>query len=251
MRLTIEFSSNQLIYLPISYNEIIQGFIYANITSEELKNFIHDKGYEYNNKKFKLFTFSRLDGDYSIDLKNKIIIFHNKVTLKISSILPEFIKDIMNTLLMKSHARFGKQKVLVNSVFIESDEIEEKMTVKTLSPIVVYSTISSEKRKFTYYYHPKEQDFKNLIKKNLIDKYRARYKENINGDFNLKLIKMLSNKEEIVYYKNFLIKGYNGVFEISGDYNLLKIAYDSGLGAKNAQGFGMIEKVNKGERENL
>ena len=32
-------------------------------------------------------------------------------------------------------------------------------------------------------------------------------------------------------------------YEIEGDPRLLKVAYNAGLGAKNAQGFGMIDVI--------
>jgi len=47
----------------------------------------------------------------------------------------------------------------------------------------------------------------------------------------------------IVYYKDFLIKGYSGKYKIRGDKRLLELALDAGVGSKNSQGFGCIEQI--------
>lgn len=40
-----------------------------------------------------------------------------------------------------------------------------------------------------------------------------------------------------------MIKGWLGIYEKDGDPRLLKLAYSAGLGAKNSQGFGMIDVI--------
>jgi CRISPR-associated endoribonuclease Cas6 len=40
-----------------------------------------------------------------------------------------------------------------------------------------------------------------------------------------------------------VIKGWFGIYEKDGDPRLLKLAYSTGLGAKNSQGFGMIDVI--------
>jgi len=37
----------------------------------------------------------------------------------------------------------------------------------------------------------------------------------------------------------------SGIYEIDGSEELLQVAFDAGLGSKNSQGFGMIEKYEK------
>ncbi len=60
LRLTLQPKSFSLV-LPIHYNELIQAFIYRNL-SEDLATFLHNKGFSLSEgkRKFKLFTFSRL-----------------------------------------------------------------------------------------------------------------------------------------------------------------------------------------------
>ncbi|MEG6522408.1 CRISPR-associated endoribonuclease Cas6 [Desulfotomaculum sp. 1211_IL3151] len=41
----------------------------------------------------------------------------------------------------------------------------------------------------------------------------------------------------------FIIKGWLGDFVICGDWQMLKIAFEAGLGGKNSQGFGMFKTI--------
>ena len=49
----------------------------------------------------------------------------------------------------------------------------------------------------------------------------------------------------ILKYRNTIIKGYTGVYKITGDPRLKKTAYETGLGSKTSQGFGCF-RVLKG-----
>ena len=61
--------------------------------------------------------------------------------------------------------------------------------------------------------------------------------------FSFRALKVSNKDAKIVYYRDFVIKGWLGIYEIEGDPRLLKLAYSAGLGAKNSQGFGMIDVI--------
>lgn len=48
-------------------------------------------------------------------------------------------------------------------------------------------------------------------------------------------------------FKGTVIKGWTGLYELSLPEPLFQIAYDTGLGSKNSQGFGMVEVVRDGQ----
>jgi len=56
-------------------------------------------------------------------------------------------------------------------------------------------------------------------------------------------------KEPFVFaeqnYKNYKIKGIVGEITLYGDEDLIRVAYECGLGAKNACGFGCIESAKR------
>ena len=241
MRLTLEFGSNEQIVLPLHYNYYIQSFLYRHI-SPELGKFLHDHGFTLEKRRFKMFTFSRLQGKYKI-MKDKIKFFP-PIYLTISSPLDRFISELGNTLLKTDNLELVKNKVHVESIKVHPEpEIKDEIKIKMLSPVVVYSTlITKDGKKKTYYYSPYEDEFTELIDKNLRKKYEALYKKKPRAR-KLKIKIVSKPKEKILLYRGTVIKGWLGTFILNGNRKLLKFAYYSGLGSKNSQGFGMFEVV--------
>ncbi|GAE87593.1 hypothetical protein [Acetivibrio straminisolvens] len=91
MRFIVSIDFDKSLELPFNYNKILQGFIYRNIMDKDLAQFIHDKGFSYEKRKYKMFTFSRLQGKFSIDSKRKKIIYQSPVELIVSSCYDDFL----------------------------------------------------------------------------------------------------------------------------------------------------------------
>jgi len=241
MRITLEFGADGEIILPLHYNYHIQSFLYRHI-SPELGKFLHDYGFTLGKRKFKMFTFSRLRGKYKI-FRDKIKFFP-PVYLTISSPLDRFISELGNTLLKTDDLELVKNKIYVESIKVHSEpEIKDKVKIKMLSPIVVYSTLTTKDgKKKTYYYSPYEDEFTELIDKNLRKKYEALYRKKPRAR-KLKIGIVGRPQEKILLYRNTIIKGWMGTFILNGNRKLLKLSYYSGLGSKNSQGFGMFEVI--------
>lgn len=242
MRVTLELGYEGKLSLPVQYNYPVQGFLYGNIT-EELGAFLHDEGFVYGKRKFKMFTFSRLRGEY--ELKGDRIEFRSPpIRLTISSPYGRFIEEFANTLLRMEEQELGGGKIYVASIKVHPEpEIGTEVMVKTLSPVVVYSTLhTSEGKKKTYYYSPYEAEFGDLMDKNLRKKYVAFYGKDARAR-KLKLEVEGRPGEKIVKYRETVIKGWMGRFVLKGNKKLLKLGYDCGIGSKNSQGFGMVEVV--------
>jgi len=58
MRFKVGIEFDESLELPFNYNKILQGFIYRNIMDKDLARFIHDRGFSYEKRKYKMFTFS-------------------------------------------------------------------------------------------------------------------------------------------------------------------------------------------------
>lgn len=242
MRITILLGSKGKVILPISHNEIIQGFIYRNI-DEDLAAHIHNRGFIYERRRFRLFTFSRLLGRGRIE--ERYFKIPPPIKLVVSSPYNEMVQNLGETLLKKSKVKLGDNEVYVESIEVgfAPEIVEGFINIRMLSPVTVYSTLKKmDGEKKTYYYNPKEEEFSELIRKNLIKKYKAFYQKlPLNQELNIEPIKVTLKDEKIVIYKGIIIKGWMGRYRLSGDKELLKLAYDAGLGAKNSQGFGCFE----------
>ena len=238
--------------MPIHHNYIIQAFVY-NLISSNLAKMLHDKGFEINNRKFKLFTFSRLQGNFKIDKRSNTIIFHPPFTLTISSALDQFIEELANEVLANKNLRIGKTTVKINSIEVPTAELSEKNKIKMLSPATIYSTLKkADGKKKTYYYSPFEKEFSELISQNAKKKIRAFRSGDQNGSeiiepeakIELTPLNVTTRNEKIINYKGTIIKGWTGIYELSGNRKLIKLVYDTGLGGKNSQGFGCFDVIN-------
>ncbi|NME96473.1 CRISPR-associated endoribonuclease Cas6 [Clostridium cochlearium] len=242
MRANLEISFSDKLEVPIQYNYLVQAMILNWLGDEKYQKFIHDKGYEYNNRSYKMYTFSKLYGKFSVNSKNGIITFFDKVNLIVSSLDTRFIQYLASNVIMEDNLRLGKNSVKVNKIETSYNELGNSEKIYTKSPITVYSTLQNADKKKTYYYSPYEEEFNELIRNNLINKYKALYnKFPQNDSFDIKLLSTREPKESVLNYKGTIIKGWNGEFLIKGSKELLQIAYDAGLGSKNSQGFGCIE----------
>lgn len=245
MRFTLTLSSNeQFIFLPIHHNALIQAAIYSNL-SPQLAEQLHEHGYTLDGRKFKLFAFSRIIGNFRILRKENKIRFTSPVQLVISSPVPEFIHDI-SQLLLKRGFRLGNQVLKIDSLIVDYPLVtSDEIIVQTLSPVVTYSTmIRSDGRKYTTYFEPFETDFKQQLAQNIKRKAKLLHGEKVEsmefeispiGKYKRHVIKFVKEGRETI------IKGYSGRFVIKGDPILLQTAIDVGIGAKNSSGHGLLE----------
>ncbi|MDI6851799.1 MAG: CRISPR-associated endoribonuclease Cas6 [bacterium] len=233
--------------LPIHYNRLIQAFIYTNL-DEWLATTLHNVGFKdpASRRRIKFFTFSRLIPSDNVKIKEKFIIFHGNVYLIVASPYSDFIQSFASNLFRKTHLELGSETLELVSVEVEAvPEYRDRILVKTLSPITVYSTVTTaDGRKKVYYYSPFEEDFEILLLKNLQRKARIWFGEEIEGG-SIKPYKVSKKDERILTYQGNLIKGWDGIFELSLPPKLHQMAFDAGLGAKNSSGFGCIEMWEK------
>jgi CRISPR-associated endoribonuclease Cas6 len=229
--------------LPIQYNHLIQSAIYSAIPSD-LAAFLHDEGYAAGGRKYKLWSFSRLMGKFLINKDSNTIAFPEGVRLVISSPDMAFFLPLVNNLLTKKSIRLGDAELQVNEVRLEEQKVDDEvLVVRTLSPVVAYSTLlKPEGGKYTCYYQPGEGEFNKLISVNLRRKYEALYeKQPQEGE--VRITPLDRPRLHVMFYKGTVIKGYTGRLKLHGPRELLQIGLDAGIGGKGSQGYGCVEKA--------
>ena len=240
----INFSSNTEIHLPMSYNYIIQSVLYKFINEESYANFMHNKGYTFNKRSYKLFSFSNiLEKPVHIDREKKRFVFPKDISLYFSSVDNDFFRYVFNSIInVDEYVNIGQNTAVISKIELIRQDISQREIVAAMSPITIYSTLlTPENNKKTYYYNPYEKEFSPYIRKNLINKYVAMYDEEPKNDEFL-IVPKRNIHESIIKYKGFIIKGHTGTFEIEGAQELMDIAFCAGLGGKNSQGMGLIVK---------
>lgn len=245
MRLIVEFraTENERITLPLQYNKAVQGMIYQRVR-EHLPE-LHDKGFVSAGRVFRLFVFSRIEGS-GVKIINGTISFNSPVRIKIGSPNNNFLECLANSLLRTPQIDIGGSPLVVESVAIarNPDFSSGRVKVRAISPITVYSTLmSADGRKKTYYYHPEEKEFSDQITNNIIKKGALLGVDDKEAYFTIEPYRVRNTDLKTVYYKDYVVKGWLGQYLLRGTPELLNIAYDAGIGAKNSQGFGMVEII--------
>ncbi len=268
MRLKLKYITKQKgLLLPLHYNSILQALIYKTF-SEELAASLHDEGFTLNNRHFKLFNFSRIlnrgrkvSGDNLKTLKQQVgidedfyfiskrnaaieeaLYFKNGIEFYFSSPKDILIEDIGNKAITTQKGTLLGQDIFIASIEVMPEpKFSNKMNIKMLSPMTVYSTMKTkEGRSKTYYYSPYEKEFSKLVQRNAQKKYQL-----ITGNVSSGTLKITplyfteKRNRTVVYFKDTRIEGWTGVFVLEGDINLIKVTYEAGLGSKNPEGFGM------------
>jgi len=198
MRIKLSFGVTESFYLPISHNEILQGFIYHHF-DRVLAKYIHNIGFNYEKRKFRLFTFSRITGGVKYDYRKKAFFINSKFSLIVSSPKVEIMESLATVLVNTPELSLGGNKIILDSidVYMQKDNLSDNCIIRMLSPVTVYSTLmTGDGKTKTYYYNPKEADFGELIKKNLQKKYELLYEKVApEDDFKINLLRFDKNKD--------------------------------------------------------
>lgn len=241
MKYRLTFYSPDEILLPVQYNHIMQAALLNWLGDAQYTLFLHDEGYAEGNRKLKLYTFSNINGQYRFYAESKKIGFCGEI-----SFLCSFYEEHGDALLQQNAAkqkplRLGEKRL----AFLKCDVIKEKYedcVVETVSPITIHSTVElPDGRKRTYYYEPHEIEFSEMIRQNLIRKYKAFYGEAPERDeFEIQCVQDEKYKQASIYYQRFVIKGWHGRFVLHGSKEMIEMALLSGLGARNGIGCGCV-----------
>ena len=236
--------------MPIHYGAILQGFIYSQL-EPNLANWLHGDAYSFAKRTFKMFTFSRLTGAFKLDPKTKRIAFDGPIKFQLASHNTQVLASLAEHLLKSQTLRLGQNEVQIGGVEILRPlcvEPDKPVRVKALSPITIYSTFQKPGGgKLTHYYSPLEKDWSPMLLKNLVRKTKAlEWQDDADKTLDYAYIKPFRVSErdkKIISYKGFSIQAWLGTYELKLPQAYFELAYDVGLGGKNAQGFGMIEVV--------
>ena len=238
MQLLIELQKIDQFILPVNYNYLLQSMIYNLLKNkEDLSTQLHERGYQLEGKHFKLFIFSLLQGHFK--MQGKQIEFIDKVHFEIRTIDQSILCTIAESLSNLDELRIGRNLVKILNVKIDQKKLTEtSYKIRMTSPLVVRSTDAETKK--TLYYNPFDTEFHSRIIENFARKYQAYYHKVPTGRFDIEPINFSLKNKFVTIYKDFLITGWKGEFEIRGDAEVLDFLYQVGLGEKNSMGFGMF-----------
>jgi CRISPR-associated endoribonuclease Cas6 len=253
VQLTLVLGAAGPVSLSVHYAGLVQGLLYRVMENPALKSYLHEQGFAYENRRFKLFTFSRLmSGVVRYDRNTGNLLLKPPLYLVICSPVSFILQEIGTGLLRRGWLRLGPARLEVREMYIAALRVAQStVRVRMLSPLVVYSTLlTASGRKFTYYYSPFEPRFSELVRENLAKKHALIHGRPALADgFAIRPVGVTEKDHKITRYKDTIIKGWMGEYELAGDPDLLQVALDAGLGSKNSQGHGCCTLVQRGGKD--
>lgn len=237
MRIEISHNLSKPLVLPLAYQSILQSIIYRNIRDSEEFGELHDEGYQYEKRQFRLFTFSNIFGQAVVYEKN--IIFYNKAKWFLSGNNDNFVLNVKRHM-EENGIDYLKQHINDIVCKEQNNQIEtDDLIINMISPMVAYQTDEVTRKKI--YYSPSDEEFYRLIHDNFVRKYFAYYNKFPESTIDLEPINVNSKDKRVTKFKGIYMTGYKGVYRLFGKKENLNFLYNAGLGSNNSQGFGMFE----------
>lgn len=201
----------------------------------------------HSSQSYKYFTFSQINFHKFKLLKSGLASRNGEIDFLISSPDDYLIRSMVDGFLNDLTVNFAGEKLIVEKIeLLKLPKFENKMNFKTLSPIISRTKKEVDGKMKTRDLAPGDHFFRNL-ENNLINKF-CKYNDLDKLD---KDIKIYSEMRNVKSKRISIEKGEKQTFHraymmdliLEGDLDLIKFAYDSGVGEKSAQGFGMVKLV--------
>ena len=237
MQIIIHMENKNGLRLPFDYGYRVSSAIYRLASAdEEYSAFLHDCGYGEDGRRYKLFTYSPLKGHYRIE--DKRTCFDGDISLEVRSISERFCEAVKSTLLTN-----GSVKIMDTVLPVKMTEIYDRpltaaeADIETVSPIVVSSSADGK----TLYFSPEDDCWEEMINLTLYRKFTAAYDE---GPPSVVKLGLLGKPKKVVTrVKGIWVTGYHARLNLAAHPLVTAFLYETGLGAKNSQGFGMFEEL--------
>ncbi len=247
IKLTYEKAACGNISIPAHYNYDLQGLIYRTF-SEAIGTQLHEEGYLFGNRKFKLFHFSRILEYGKLVVKSatqKYLVYGNKISFYFSSPMDDIVENLGEQAFRKREFQLFNQNLFLTTLEVETPpRIDTQIQIKMLSPMTVYSTLEKpDGGKITHYYHPQDQEFNNSALENARKKYQLIHEkpaEHLSFSLTPQFVSFKQN-HSVIFFKDVPVEAWSGIYKVIGDPELIQVTYESGLGSKNSAGFGMWE----------
>ena len=274
-KLTLETNNSKENLLPLNYQYELSSWIYKtlNYGNEEFAEWLHKEGYTNDYKNFKLFTFSNLFVPRYEIKGDRMKINSREVSMQVSfypiDSLEYFVTGLFNNQQFTIGDKKSKTAFTVQTVEkLPEPEFKDTMEFKTLSPVLI-SYKNTENEKYAEYKHPEDDNYGELLLKNLVAKYNAFYEAEANpaspaadrtgrvkpldpGNLDYTFQSLSKPKSRLITIKSGTkqeskLRGYLYKFSLSAPAELIRLGYYAGFGEKNSLGFGCGEIVEKNE----
>ena len=245
--------------MPMNYQYELSSWVYHVIGTADPNHsgFLHEKGFQSEGRKFKLFTFSQLDmRPYTIEGEN-LRLHGEKLNLTIRFLVDHSLQNFIKGLFSNQDFFLGNKEsgvdLRVEQVqVLPNPEFKPLMRYTCLSPICV-SAIRADNT--AEYLSPEAKNYGERLLNNLIQKQKA-FASYSQPELNSEVLELnptpackfrLLNtpRKKGIHIKldtaqHTQLIGYLFHFELLAPTELHEIGYYAGFGEKNSMGFGCL-----------
>ena len=255
-RLTFRRQGNKRI-LPINYQYELSSWIYRVLgqADQQFATWLHDQGYQFEGKQFRLFGFSNLDLRPFDRQGDRIRMKGDCAKLELGFGLPESGQHFIQGLFAEQSFRLGDQQSQVDFAVETLDLLAPPLFTsqtrwRTLSPVCVSRNREDGS---VHYLHPEEEDYPARLYHNLMRKMQS-YTLAQGGlalpippyEPSLMRFELLSQPRSSLITlaagtpRETRVRGYRYDFRLEADPSWLEFVWSVGLGEKNSMGFGFV-----------
>ena len=248
MRLMITFKALPELRIKYNYNEIINGLLLSSVPASMVK--------EIKESRLK-FCFSWLLGRPEHAQRENRMVFRGTFQLIVASGNHSFLYELIRGFYDEPTVRIASAycKVVKTEIYAKPAlDLSGPIGVRALSPILVYTKEPGQNERhflspINTHENPQDaaQHWSRALLANLVTKsgMPARYAETELKDAFILPDKVgeKHSSGSIAFESGGIYRGWKGRYHIKLPESFFWLAYDYGLGAKNAFGFGLIEPL--------
>lgn len=260
MRIQITFNHNKGVFIPYDYQYAVQSWLYhlIHLGNKSLAEKLHDEGFQFEGKTFKLFGFSPWNLYPYENIQGKgFKTKEDKTSLEVSFLLPGVLKTfIMGLFQDKGYAFFFPDQ---SSVKIHCNNIILQQEPNFYDGILQYRLVSGARislncpdQKYPLYIGPDHTEYSTRFIKNLINKYESmpdlEQKRTVNPkECHFECTSSFKTKKYNVLKDGNLIESKTWLydFNLNAPAEIHRTLYFAGAGEEGSLGLGWVKILNQ------
>lgn len=248
MRIKTTFLCEEEIFVPFTYPYKLSSWIYNVIRNANplFATEVHEQGIPFRGRKYKAFSFSRLEGKKT-KVKNKGLLISGKIELEVVSPLPSFNEAFLRGVYEVPLQINGQQLKPYHVSVEKKPDFKTTMVYSLITPIV-YAYQENNRLKFG---HPLQWKFYEGVTRSTINRYLA-VCQYLNEDpvdlkthpFYFEFIHeehfSIRKAAKLICYKGKQIKGYQWPIKVEAPLEIQQFIYYCSISQYVNQGFGFV-----------